>query len=267
MTLTLPSGATLTDAELANAKVVIHTAVTALKGDAYQGRAVVACLACCLVESGLRIYANTNVATSLQLPHQDVGSDHASVGLFQQQVPSWGITRDCMDPAAATLKFLGLDRYCTQPGLTTLPRYRFDYVGHAGAQHWFDLPIGTAVQAVQVSAFPTRYEQRVADARAIVQHFAAAPQEDDLNQQQTQALIDQSLRDLAFGTNGPRHASNPHIAPDPNNGIFDLLTRLGAGLSAVAKQAKTLGVDVGGLDKDVASLQTQINAVKAQVAR
>lgn len=61
---------------------------------------------CVLAESDLWIYANGSVPGSTDLPHDQVGSDHKSVGLFQQQVPMWGNARDCMDPATSTRNFL-----------------------------------------------------------------------------------------------------------------------------------------------------------------
>ena len=39
-----------------------------------------------LAESELRMYANANNPDSLQMPHDAVGSNFGSVGLFQQQV-------------------------------------------------------------------------------------------------------------------------------------------------------------------------------------
>jgi hypothetical protein len=59
-----------------------------------------------LTESRLRMYANENNPESLQLPHDAVGRDHASVGLFQQQVGIWGTTAELMDPEISTRKFL-----------------------------------------------------------------------------------------------------------------------------------------------------------------
>jgi hypothetical protein len=62
-----------------------------------------------LTESGLRMYANANNPQSLRLPHDAVGSDHGSVGLFQQQVggavnstADWGSTSELMDPEKST---------------------------------------------------------------------------------------------------------------------------------------------------------------------
>jgi hypothetical protein len=57
-----------------------------------------------MTESGGHMYANANIPTSLKLPHDAIGNDHHSVGLFQQQVGSdgsntfgWGTVQQCMD--------------------------------------------------------------------------------------------------------------------------------------------------------------------------
>lgn len=88
---------------------------------------------CCLTESNLWVYANRNIAASMALPHDQVGTDHASVGMFQQQVPSWGTVADCMDPYRSCFKFLD--------GLASR-----GYDGLSGP------PLAERIQAVQVSA-------------------------------------------------------------------------------------------------------------------
>jgi hypothetical protein len=57
-----------------------------------------------MTESGGHMYANANIPTSLKIPHDAIGSDHHSVGMFQQQVGSdgtnafgWGTVQQCMD--------------------------------------------------------------------------------------------------------------------------------------------------------------------------
>ena len=129
-------------------------------------RAAVVVIETALVESNLRIYANGNIPASMAIPHEAVGYDHASVGPLQQQVPSWGTALDCMDPAKACAKFL--DGAGNNPGLLHLPQYRMAYVGHGTATSWTQLPTGSAAQAVQVSAFPDRYQQQEARATQIV---------------------------------------------------------------------------------------------------
>lgn len=123
-----------------------------------------------LVETNLTMYANSNVPASLSLPHDAVGSDHDSTGTFQQR-QAWGPLSSTMDPAlSAGLFFLG--GQAGQRGLTD-----FDYNSDSRT------PGGWA-QAVQVSAFPDRYDARFNDAVAIYDRLATAPptQEDDMAQ-------------------------------------------------------------------------------------
>lgn len=96
-----------------------------------------------LTESALYMYANRHNPASLKLPHDKVGQDHGSVGLFQQQVggapystANWGTTAELMDAATSTDKFVDALR-------------RFN---------WKRMTNGQAAQRVQVSAFPDRYD-------------------------------------------------------------------------------------------------------------
>lgn len=59
-----------------------------------------------LDESQLQEYANSSVPDSLSLPHDAVGNDQDSVGLFQQR-PSqgWGTVQSDMDPAQSAKEF------------------------------------------------------------------------------------------------------------------------------------------------------------------
>ena len=45
------------------------------------------------------------IASSLELPHQAVGTDHGSLGVFQQQWPWWGSMSELMNPATSAAKF------------------------------------------------------------------------------------------------------------------------------------------------------------------
>ncbi len=105
-----------------------------------------------LTESALRMYANANNPESLRLPHDAVGSDHGSVGLFQQQVggarnstANWGTTAELMDPQVSTRKFLDA-------------LLRLD---------WIPMTNWAAAQAVQHSAFSDGSNYRSNDALAI----------------------------------------------------------------------------------------------------
>jgi murein L,D-transpeptidase YcbB/YkuD len=116
-------------------------------------RAAVIVIETALVESNIRIYANSNVPASMRIPHEAVGHDHLSVGILQQQVPSWGTAADCMDPARSTGKFLHK--------LVTF--------------NWASMPTGKAAQRVQVSAFPDRYQKQEARAIQIVNAHWGTP--------------------------------------------------------------------------------------------
>lgn len=114
-------------------------------------------LATALVESNLRMYANAADPASLNFPHDAVGSDHQSVGLFQQQ-PWWGTIECRMDAACSARQFfLGVGH---NKGLTD-----FDYNSDAHSP-------GSYAQAVQVSAVPDAYDTRWNDAVALYNRLA-----------------------------------------------------------------------------------------------
>lgn len=128
-------------------------------------RGIQIALATCLVESNLTMYANAKVPESLAIPHDAVGSDGYSVGLFQQQVRQgangqwwWGDARTCMDPTLSAGLFY--DRLA-----------RRDYNNGDPGAH---------AQAIQQSAFPDRYAQRFNDAVTIYNRLAnqSAPDND-----------------------------------------------------------------------------------------
>lgn len=112
------------------------------------------------VESGWTMYANASVPASMSIPHDAVGSDSASVGLFQQQVVDsgngwwWGDAATCMDPyKSAALFFSRLAK--------------LDYNNTANSP-------GSYAQAVQGSAFPDRYDQRMGDAQALYDRLSGS---------------------------------------------------------------------------------------------
>jgi N-acetyl-anhydromuramyl-L-alanine amidase AmpD len=121
---------------------------------------IVIALATVLVESGnpIKMWANHKVPESLELPHDAVGSDGYSVGLFQQQVRQgpqgrwwWGDAATCMDPTKSAGLFY--ERLITR-----------DYNNGDPGEH---------AQAIQKSAFPHRYSQRMGDAQQIYDRLAA----------------------------------------------------------------------------------------------
>ncbi|CAF1064536.1 unnamed protein product [Adineta steineri] len=99
-----------------------------------------------IVESNIRVYANSKVAESYKYPHDAVGSDHDSVGIFQQRPQFWGTVKDCMDPKTSANKF---------------------YNALKGVAGWQSVSVGTAAQKVQRSAYPLRYDEHTTKATAI----------------------------------------------------------------------------------------------------
>jgi cell wall-associated NlpC family hydrolase len=114
------------DVAAANGRVVAAVAVA--RGG---GQAAVIALMARLAESGLRVLANPNDPAGNAYPSQGIGSDHASLGIFQQQ-PWWGTAAARMEPVASTNIFL--DHLLAIPNWQAAPPWR-------------------AAQTVQASAF------------------------------------------------------------------------------------------------------------------
>lgn len=117
------------------------------------------------VESGWRMYANANVPESLDYPHDAVGQDHDSVGLFQQR-QAWG-PLDCTMDAACSARLFFTGGAAGQRGLVDFP-YDTDERTPGG---W--------AQAVQVSAFPDRYDRYWGEACALYDRLVTADHVDD----------------------------------------------------------------------------------------
>jgi hypothetical protein len=120
-------------------------------------RGIVIGFATVYVESDWTMYANAAVPASMSIPHDAIGSDSFSVGLFQQQVVGppwwWGDAATCMDPYKSAQLFFGR--------LANL-----DYNNTANTP-------GSYAQDVQQSADPDRYDQRMADAQALYDQLTA----------------------------------------------------------------------------------------------
>lgn len=104
------------------------------------------------VESGnpMLMYANHAVPESLNYRHDAIGSDHDSVGLFQQRNNgAWGTVADRMDPFRSAGLFFDVLK-------------SFD---------WQSMSRGAAAQKVQRSAFPDRYEPMMAGAEVAVDKY------------------------------------------------------------------------------------------------
>lgn len=131
-----------------------------------------------LVESNLTMYANSNDPASLNFPHDAVGSDHMSSGIFQQQ-PPWGPLADRMDVTRSATIFFTVDNGGGVRGLTKIRDangYVYDYNNTGRTPGFY-------AQKVQGSAFPDRYDQRFADAEAIYNRLATTTGEGELSAQ------------------------------------------------------------------------------------
>jgi murein DD-endopeptidase MepM/ murein hydrolase activator NlpD len=143
MVADVASAAGLGRDQLANAATIVSVGRRMQVPD----RGIVVALATAHQESRFLNYANDGAGSdllpiqrgidrSLRLPHQAVGSDHGSLGVFQQQWPWWGTMRELMDPGTAAVKF---------------------YARLLAVSGWQAMPVTQAAQAVQHSAYPDAY--------------------------------------------------------------------------------------------------------------
>lgn len=120
-------------------------------------RGIKIALATALVESNLTVYANEKLPKSLALPHDAVGRDGLSVGIFQQQVKDtgngwwWGDEETCMGVESSAALFY--DRLS-----------KIDYNGPNSP--------GSYAQAIQRSAYPSRYDERYEEASKLYNRLA-----------------------------------------------------------------------------------------------
>jgi murein DD-endopeptidase MepM/ murein hydrolase activator NlpD len=121
--------------------------------------AVIALMAA-LTESSLRMLANTSAyPESATYPNDGNGGDHDSLGLFQMRPASgWGTVAELMDPTYQARAFYGGQTGPNYPS----PRGLLDIPG------WQQLDPGAAAQAVEVSAYPDRYQNYQPVAEAIL---------------------------------------------------------------------------------------------------
>lgn len=113
-----------------------------------------------LTESTLRQLANTGTyPESGTYPNDGNGSDHDSLGLFQMRPQSgWGTVAELMDPQYQARAFYGGPDGPNHPS----PRGLLDIPG------WQQMDKGEAAQAVEVSAYPDRYQNYEPVARTIL---------------------------------------------------------------------------------------------------
>ena len=135
----------LNPTQMDNAKKIVDTA----KGMGLDQHAQTIAIATAMQESNLHNLASTVIPESYQYTTEGEGSDHDSVGLFQQR-QNWGDTKDLMTPEKSARKFL--EALVQVPG-------------------WHDMPVSQAAQTVQVSAFPDAYAKHEPAATQVVQEL------------------------------------------------------------------------------------------------
>jgi len=109
------------------------------------------------------------------------GGDRDSIGLFQQR-DAWGSSQERLDPAAATKMFF-TGGHDGQNGL-------FDYRSQLP-----DMTLGEAAQKVQVSAFPSAYDQFEGDAGVLVERFEGPVSQSGSASDAVQPISDAQLVD------------------------------------------------------------------------
>lgn len=136
-----------------NRQQLTHAAMIISIGSQIAGvgrNGVITALMAALTESSLRMLANPSAyPDSISYPNDGVGSDHDSLGLFQMRPASgWGTVAELMDPKYQARAFYGGP---LGPNGGS-PRGLLDISG------WQLLDPAEAAQAVEVSAFPDRYQ-------------------------------------------------------------------------------------------------------------
>jgi len=142
----------------------VRTIIGVGKARAVAQKGWIVALSVALQESGLRNLSNLTYPESLSMTKDGSGSDHDSLGLFQQRPQSgWGTVAQLMNPTyEATAFFGGPDVPPVNPGLLDIPG-------------WQSLPVTVAAQQVQVSAYPDAYAKWEGEATQLAAANADAP--------------------------------------------------------------------------------------------
>ncbi len=147
---------TLTEQQLTRAATIIATG----KAQDIPARGQLIALMIALTESSIGVLSNTSAYPgSTKFPNDGDGSEHDSLGLFQQRpTAGWGIVKNLMDPVWSSRAFYGGPtgpNHGSPRGLLDIP-------------DWQTLEPGEAAQSVQVSAYPDRYAVNQPIAEAIL---------------------------------------------------------------------------------------------------
>jgi hypothetical protein len=138
----------LTTVQMGNAATIVSVG----KQMQLPKQAYIVAIATAMQESQLLNLANSGSSESLGLPHDGVGGDHDSVGLFQQRPSAgWGTVAECMTPATAARRF---------------------YQALVQVAGWQSMPVTVAAQTVQGSAYPDAYAKWESLATLVVNALA-----------------------------------------------------------------------------------------------
>ncbi|SDS83896.1 M23 family metallopeptidase [Microterricola viridarii] len=199
-----------------------------LPGVGRQG-ALIALMAA-LTESTLRMLTNpTAHPESASYPNDGVGSDHDSLGLFQMRSASgWGTVADLMDPEYQARAFFGGP---SGPNAGS-PRGLLDVDG------WQFIDPGEAAQAVEVSAYPDRYQnyQPVAEAiiTALTQPTSTKPSAAGVTVQETSRIVFPLPAGTYTGTDSFGWRTDPVTGAQAFHAGSDLAAPAGTPILAVA---------------------------------
>ncbi|MDG4806634.1 M23 family metallopeptidase [Micromonospora sp. WMMD1120] len=138
----LPRFSEYGDAQIRNAAIIVKVG----QDMGVPSRGWVIAVSTAMQESALRNLANRRVPESLRLPHEGVGADHDSLGLFQQR-PGWGTVAQRLTPAYTARKF-------------------YEKLVQVG--NWQRRPLTAVAQRVQISAYPDAYAKHEELASRIV---------------------------------------------------------------------------------------------------
>lgn len=169
-----------------------------------------AVIVCALVESIMYIWCNVNVPESYNYPYQMEGSDHLSVGLFQQQVPNfgWGSVRECMQTEYSVKSYIGGPNGprggAAPAGLVDNGRENYDTIGE-----W--------VQDTQESAHPSRYDDSMEGVATIMDALIVKGGTGGSGSMVQPFEPDAYDASDPFGATAGR--SRPHTGSDYNRGI------------------------------------------------
>lgn len=201
--------------QLGHAATIIETG-SSIEGVSRDG--LVIALMAALTESTLRQLSNeTAYPDSADYPNDGDGSDHDSLGLFQMRPSTgWGSVEDLMDPIYQAQAFFG----GPDGPHSGSPRGLLDIPG------WQAMDKGEAAQAVEVSAYPDRYQNYEPVAETILEALTTGSEAGPASVPESGRVVFPLPEDAAVQTSdyGPRvhpvtgedsfHAGTDWAAPD-----------------------------------------------------